>query len=92
MGPLGGQKQVSWLGVSALLEPLIISWRHHSNCPGIEIYQTQPNLIQKLSTIEPINLPNSSIKFDFQTQWNPVKLNWMFYIIIQNKEYFFSDA
>lgn len=92
MGLLGGQQQVSWLGVSALLEPLIISWRHHSNCPGIEIYQTQPNLIQKLSTIEPIHLPNSSIKFDFRTQWNPVKLNRMFYTIIQNKEYFFSDA
>ena len=53
---------------------------------------TQSNLIEKLTTIEPTNLPNSSIKFDFQTQSNPVKLNRMFYIIIQNKEYFFSDA
>lgn len=89
MGPLGGQQQVSWPGVNVLLQPCVISWCHHSNCSGIKFYQTQLNLIEKISTIEPTNLPDSPIKFDFWTQSNPVKLNWTFQIITQNKEIFF---
>ena len=44
------------------LSTLLISRRNHSNCPVIELYQTQSNLIERLGSIKFGNLTQSKQK------------------------------